>query len=241
MLFLCFAVKDRFPLINDFNQYIGNFGIETWYDRRNIFLGENRLEQNIENGAKNPSVNYAIVFYSENFVNGNICIDEFETILDRYNKKELYLFPVFLGNVPHEIDSKFKICKELVYKQINSSEEFLGLSLHVVAKIINDQVSNLKYKTIKDYLFNMDKSILLFQLLREYENIDKKNYAMRIGSLFNIFKVLTFGIETDYMYYKTMHFIFYQNCYSPIKEEKRELQIMENIVLSESTRLFPVL
>lgn len=241
MIFLCFAVKDRFPLINDFNQYIGNFGIETWYDRRNIFLGDNRLSQNIENGAKNPKVKYAIIFYSDNFIHGNICIDEFKELFERFIKKEIHLFPVFIGTKPQSIDSRFEICTKLVYKQINSTNDFLGLSLHIVAKILSDQVQNLKHKTIKDYLLNMDRAILSYELLKEYENIDKKNYAMRISFLFSIYKVLTFDSESDYMHYKTMNFIFYQNCFNPLQEEKRELQIMEDIILIELTRLFPVL
>lgn len=47
MVFLCFSVKDRLPLVNDFYHFLSNFGLEVWYDRKNIYLGDNRREKNI--------------------------------------------------------------------------------------------------------------------------------------------------------------------------------------------------
>lgn len=60
MIFLCFSVKDRIPLINDFFHFLSNFGLDVWYDRRNIYLGDNRREKNITYGAENPNVNYMV-------------------------------------------------------------------------------------------------------------------------------------------------------------------------------------
>ena len=98
MVFLCFSVKDRLPLVNDFYHFLSNFGLEVWYDRKNIYLGDNRREKNIELGAENQNVNYAVIFYSDNFKNGNICLEEFEILVNRYNKDEVFLFPVFISN-----------------------------------------------------------------------------------------------------------------------------------------------
>lgn len=237
MLFLCFSVLDRVPLINNFNQYIGNFGIETWYDRRNIFLGDNRHITNIEKGAGNADVDYAVVFYSENFKNGNICIDEFNLLVDRYHRNEVHLFPVFIGQVPQKIDKKFSICKKLVYKEIKSEDDFWSLSLHIVAKMTEDKLRLSPVKSIQEYLKLANDESLICELLHDYENIDKKNVFMRIGVLYNIFKTITFKQPCDYFFQKTMNFIFYKNCYKKADfEEKRELQIMENIIISESLR-----
>lgn len=240
MLFFCFSVKDRFPIVNDFNQYIGNFGIKTWYDRRNIYLGNDRREENIEHGAKNKDVDYAVVFYSENFANGNICKEELAILIERYRKKELHIFPVFLGGVPSVLEPRFQILKKLVYKQIFSSEEFLALSLHITAKITCDRLKKFNYTTFSDYLLRSGNDNKISCLLREYGNIDKKNYAMRIAYLFGIFKSITYGRRIDYLSYKTMHFLFYSNCYSVAKEEKRELQVMENICLEQAVLLAPI-
>ena len=105
MIFLCFSVKDRVPLINDFYHFLSNFGLDIWYDRRNIFLGDNRFDTNITLGANNSDINYAIVFYSKNFAKGNICIQEYKVLEKRYQNNDLFIFPVFIENVPEYIES----------------------------------------------------------------------------------------------------------------------------------------
>ena len=90
-----------------------NFGLDVWYDRRNIYLGDNRREKNITYGAENPNVNYAVVFYSENFKNGNICLEEYKILLERYYKNEIFLFPVFISEVPPKLDKNFKFARHL--------------------------------------------------------------------------------------------------------------------------------
>ncbi len=241
MLFLCFSVLDRLPLINNFNQYICNFGIKTWYDRQNIFLGDDRHFTNITQGASNTAVDYAVVFYSDNFKNGNICLEEFDILVERYKRNEIHLFPVFIGNVPQKLDERFALCKKLVYKEIHSEDDFLRLSLHIVAKMTKDKLRYSSIKTINEYLVKANHETLIYDLLRDYENIDKKNIYMRIGVLFNIFKTITFHQSCEYFHKKTMNFLFFNNCYTNTAfEEKRELQIMENIVVIECLRFFPI-
>ncbi|MCM1296351.1 MAG: toll/interleukin-1 receptor domain-containing protein [Muribaculaceae bacterium] len=109
MIFLCFSINDRIPLINDFYHFLSNFGVDIWYDRRNIYLGDNRNNANITHGVENPHVNYAVIFYSDNFINGNICLEEYEILVNRYKKMKyfffLYLFPIFLKKLT--VDLKY--------------------------------------------------------------------------------------------------------------------------------------
>lgn len=238
MIFLCFAVKDRVPLINDFYHFLSNFGMEIWYDRRNIYLGDNRNCQNITYGAENPSVNYAVIFYSDNFKNGNICLEEYEILVNRYAKHEIFLFPVFISDIPDKIDSRFEICKTLVYKQIRNQGDFPALCLHIVAKITSDEINSLKYQTIKNIeLYYKEKESLFYQLIVEYQNIRKTNYSMRIAFLFSIYMIINHQNTVNYFHYKTMNFIYHQNCMEVLIDEKRELQIMENIVVYEFSLL----
>lgn len=238
MIFLCFAVKDRVPLINDFYHFLSNFGMEIWYDRRNIYLGDNRNSANITNGAENPSVNYAVIFYSDNFKNGNICLEEYEILVNRYKKNEVFLFPVFISDIPDKIDNRFEICKMLVYKQIKDQGDFSALCLHIIAKITSDEIESLKYQTIKDIeLYHKDKECLLYRLIIEYQNIKKTNYNMRIAFLFSLYMISSYHNTVNYFHYKTMNFIYHQNCMDILIDEKRELQIMENIIVYEFSLL----
>ncbi len=232
MIFLCFSVKDRLPIINDFYHFLSNFGLEVWYDRRNIYLGDNRIKTNIEKGVNDPNVKYAVLFYSDNFINGNICLDEFEILVRRYNKGEVFLFPVFLYSVPEKIEGEFKIFKTLVFKLIKDQSDFNTLALHVISKITCDELTNCKYQSISDIEINFqDKTNLLYTLIVEYQNIKKTNYNMRIASLFSLYTVLASCQKISYFHSKTMNYIYHQNCLDVLVDEKRELQIMENIIV----------
>lgn len=238
MVFLCFTIKDRDNLVNNFNQYISNFGIETWYDRKNIFLGDNRIGTNINNGVSNPQVKYAIIFYSKNFPCGNICIDEYKILEERYKQGDVHLFPVFLQEIPSTIPRDFKLCTELVYKVIETSADFYGLCLHIIAKITSDEVEHCKCKTIREIITqSKDKNSIFIKLLIEYDNICKTNFQLRLGLLFSLFELISQENTLIDHHRKTVNYIFYQNCISPLKEEKRELQIYENILIYELLRL----
>ncbi len=124
------------------------------------------------------------------------------------------------------------LCKQLVYKILSGPEDFYRVALHILAKITSDQLQSVSIQKVQDVLLRFkDKQSLLYQLLREYDNIGKDNYDMRVASLFNIFFVAAFDRQTDYMSFKTINFIYHQVCGIGLREEKRELQIMENIVL----------
>jgi len=231
LIFLCFSVKDRNPLINDFYHFISNFGLDTWYDRRNIYLGDNRREKNINCGAKNPDVDYAVIFYSNNFKNGNICLEEFDVLTERYYNGEVFLFPVFIAEVPQNIDEKFKLCKTLVYKQIYDQSDFNALALHIIAKITSDEICNTKFKSISDIELNYgDKTSIYYKLIVEYQNIKKTNYNMRIASLYSLYLIISHRYTLNFFHNKTMNYIYHQNCLDIMIDEKRELQVMENII-----------
>ena len=232
MIFFCFAVQDRLPFINDFYHFLQNFGLNIWYDRRNIFFGDYRYQTNIQQGAANPQIRYAVVFYSQQFPKGNICLEEFQILEKRHLKGELHIFPIFLGDIPETIPDAFNLCKQLVYKILSGPEDFYRVALHILAKITSDQLWGASMRKVQDVLLCFkDKQSLLYQLLLEYDNIGKDNYDMRVASLFNIFSVATFNRQIDYMSFKTINYIYHQTCAIGLREEKRELQIMENIVL----------
>ena len=234
MVFLCFAVKDRMPLINDFYQFLINFGLDVWYDRRNIFLGDDRYATNICRGAADPKIKYAVVLYSDNFRTGNICLEEYKVLVERYQSEGLVIFPVFLNDVPEKMAGGYELCKKLVYKELRSHEDFLPIALHIIAKVTCDELSNSPYKSIQDVLVHYrEKNSCAYRLLVEYENISKEHYAMRIAMLYAIYSILTANNRQKYLHFKTVSYLYHQCCIAPLREEKRELQIFENIVTQE--------
>lgn len=229
MIFFCFCEKDRLPLVNDFFRFLSNFGLSILYDRGNIFLGDEHYT-NIEIGVNNPEIKYAVIFYSDNFKNRNICLEEFNTLCQRREKENLCLFPVFLGSCTEQIDAQFEICKKLVYKELFDYDGFAGLALHIIAKITTDEVQSMPFQTLEDVFFLYpQKDAAAYKLLMSYSCADCENYSMRIGILYCIFETLRREVPNNYIHFRTMNYIFHQNCVKSFTEESA-LQIMENIV-----------
>lgn len=232
MVFLCFSVKDR-EFAELIHNHLMDFGIDVWYDKKNIMLGDKRIYANINNGVKNNNIKYAVILYSKNFVNGKICVDEYDILLERYNQKNIELFPIFLEGDPVDIPEKYNLCKKLVFKAIkNPSIDFYTASLYILAKIIQDEISTCEIKNISQYIeiYNEDNSVVN-QLLIDYDNVCKDNYNMRLGILYSLFIHVDFLTHTSYTHKKTMTFLFYRACNIPILSDNKEFYIMENIVL----------
>ena len=143
----------------------------------------------------------------------------------------MFLFPVFISNVPDTIDQKFQLCKSLVYKLIHDQTDFHALALHIIAKITDDEIINAKFKSIRDIERDYnDKASVYYKLVIEYQNIKKTNFNMRIALLFSIYLIISNEHNINFFHNKTMNFIYHQNCLDLLIDEKRELQIMENII-----------
>ena len=159
---------------------------------------------------------------------------EYKILEERYFKKEVFLFPVFITKVPSLIGNEFSLCKKLVFKEMRSHNEFQPLCLHIIAKITYDEICEKGLYNIHDIVTHFyQPSCLYYQLILEYENIDKNNYNMRISFLYALYKCITHNRNNNFFHLKTMNFIFHQNCLNILIDEKRELQIMENIIVYE--------
>ena len=230
MIFLCFSIKDRNPLINDL--FLSNFGVDLWYDRRNLFLGDNRDDANLEQGASSPRINYAIVLYSDNFEKGSMCQKEYKIIEKRYQNGELHIFPIFIGEVPKTIPSDYYLLKELVYNNISCYEDYNKIALHIFSKITYDEIADMQFPSLEKILVEHPHNTSLeHQLLQEYDLISKESINMRISALYYIFLCLSSRQSVCYHHKKMMRYVYYRACSRKIDDERRELQLLENIIV----------
>ena len=95
MIFLCFNIKDREKIAEPILQHLRSFGFSVWYDRKDIFIGDNRYETNIVNGAGNAKIEYAVVILSNNFSSGHFCIEELNLLRKRFKNNDIKIFPIF--------------------------------------------------------------------------------------------------------------------------------------------------
>ena len=61
-LFICFSAKDRYVIAQPIVYHLKNYGINVWYDRYEMIMGDDRFKKNIEEGAGKSK--YAIIILS---------------------------------------------------------------------------------------------------------------------------------------------------------------------------------
>ena len=50
-LFISFSAKDRYDIVQPIVYHLKNYGINIWYDRYEMVMGDNRFKKNIDEGA----------------------------------------------------------------------------------------------------------------------------------------------------------------------------------------------
>lgn len=44
-MFICFAAEDRYRIVEPIVFHLKNYGINMWYDRYSLIMGDNRIEK----------------------------------------------------------------------------------------------------------------------------------------------------------------------------------------------------
>lgn len=59
-VFVCFAAEDRYTIAEPVVYHLKNYGIDTWYDRHNLLVGDNRIEKT--STKEHPNANTSLPF-----------------------------------------------------------------------------------------------------------------------------------------------------------------------------------
>jgi hypothetical protein len=232
MIFMCFNIKDREAIAEKIYHHLTGFGMDVWYDRSNIFLGDNRNYENFDRGVKNTKYKYAVVIISPNFSSGTCCNEELDIIYQRYTLGKLTVFPIFYDIDAKDIPPKYSWLTKLLYKELKQVDEKLYVCYHIVAKITHDLVAKCCCSTIESYLRVHDEDSYENQLLNLYIDIGSCNFKAKMTVLYVTYKYLV-QIEP------VLKHLPYQKCFEKlfsftkldIATDKRELQILENTLL----------
>ena len=181
MIFLCFSSKDRTRIAESIFYHIHNIGLSIWYDRNEILMGDDRNYKNFVEGV--DSCEYAIIVLSQNAINSVCANEEIDLIHNKFLKKETYIFPVFYNITARDIPNKYDWMTELVYKELNDSTDSRGLCNHVVCKVLNDILQNLKYNDINSIVSFLGEP--LKELIESYISTDTGNYNARAALLYS--------------------------------------------------------
>lgn len=188
-LFICFSAKDRYDIVQPIVYHLKNYGINVWYDRYEMVMGDDRLKKNLEEGA--GKCRYALIILSQNTINSLCATEEIQILESRFYRGEVTIFPVLYELKPCEIPPKFRWINKLIFKEANRTTGTLEICNHIACKITHDILSNCKYKTIKEVVSNnlaLPKSVK--SLLNKYTKIDNANLNSRIALLYATYIII---------------------------------------------------
>lgn len=233
MIFLCFNLKNRTQIAENILNHIINFGFDIWYDRKDIFLGDARYETNIENGANNKDIKYAIVIISPEFSSGDYCNKELEILRRRAEKDEVHIFPIFYDIIEECVPECYKFLLTNVSKFITYKDESIYTVYHVVSKILYDKTIKLKYNNLKKIAETTDDNYIK-ECLSTYDSVDRNNYNAKMTILYLIYKYLKGKL--DFSNIPNFFYFGFEKLYSfnklNISTDLRELQILEYMIIN---------
>ena len=149
-LFISFSAKDRYDIVQPIVYHLKNYGINIWYDRYEMVMGDNRFKKNIDEGA--GKCGYALIILSPNTADSLCAAEEIKILESRYDKKEIVIFPVLYELNPRDIPSQFAWVKELIFKEVDRSTGTLEICNHIACKITQNMLQNCNYKSIAEVI-----------------------------------------------------------------------------------------
>ena len=185
MLFFCFSSKDRHTIVESVLFHLTNYGIPIWYDRHKMLLGNERDYKNFDEGINN--CNYSIIILSPNSIESKCANEEIDLILKKYEKHQMYVFPIFFNIKATEIPPKYQWLTRLVYKELTIDNDSRSACNHILCKILLDELQKYKIKSINEYMKiyeNNHSFSYITQLLNSYCSISDSNHNAQIALLY---------------------------------------------------------
>lgn len=232
-VFICFAAEDRYKIAEPIAYHLTNYGIDVWYDRQKLLMGDDRIQKNLTEGV--AKCQYAIVILSKDTKQSVCAMEEISILKGNYYKENVTLFPILYELSPQDISHSLQWIKKIIYKEVNRSSGTLEICNHVACKITLDILEKYQYKTISEFLYhNLLLSPIISKLLKNYQAIDCENLNSRV--------TLLYAIYVNVLYLITIHNNSTINMISKIFErlfsetrlnltiDYREIWLLENCI-----------
>jgi TIR domain. len=231
-LFICFSANDRYDIVQPVVYHLKNYGIDIWYDRYEMVMGDNRIKKNIEEGVR--ECEYALIILSKNTINSLCAMEEIKILKSRYHKREVVIFPVLYELKPCDIPHELAWISLLIFKETHRNTGTLEICNHIACKITQDILKNSRYRNIKEIVNDNLQSLPnpANSLLEKYTKVDSANLNSRITLLYATYltivesKNLTIDSKCD-VPCKVFERLFAENLLN-LAIDYRELWLLEN-------------
>ena len=188
-VFICFSAKDRYLIAEPLVYHLKNYGINVWYDRYKLLLGDNRIKKNIIEGATNCQ--YAIIILSKNTHHSACATEEISILQSQYIKGTVTIFPILYELKPAQIPDEFQWLTDMIFKEVTKSSGTRELCNHISCRITEDILSLYRYNSIQSILH--DHKLIpsdTYYILESYKELDTNNLNARISLLYSAYHTL---------------------------------------------------
>lgn len=183
-LFICFAAEDRYRIVEPVVFHLKNYGINMWYDRYTLIMGDNRIQKNLIEGAS--TCKYAVIIISEFTSLSHCAMEELSIIRERHYKGDVTIFPIIYELSIDKIPTTLTWIKELIFKEANRHSGTYEICNHIACKITGDVLQKYEYQNIRNittYLSN-ELPMATYRILMDYQGIDSSNLNSKVSMLY---------------------------------------------------------
>lgn len=231
MIFLCFANKDRYTIAESVLYHLENFGIEVWYDRHSLIIGDNRVDINFEEGIR--SNRYAILLITPN-IESNICAnEEILVVREQYEMGRIVVFPIFYNIIADDLPVKYYWLKELIYREVTDQSGTLLTVSSIACRYLKDIVQSLRYHSLYDCTNSSkitDKYIN--KLVLTYYEIDNNNFNSKMTLLYALYCYILMFYPGQYPMYCIKPFeMYFSMTKLNLEIDFKEMRILEYSLL----------
>ena len=231
-LFVGFAAEDRYTIAEPLVYHLKNYGINTWYDRQALLLGDNRRKKNLEEGAESSA--YACIVISKNTASSPCAMEEFFIIRDRFLRGDVTVFPVLYELSLKEIPTELQWAEEMIFKEVDRGSGTREICNHIACKISSDLLENCSCKRISDILAAPAFTSAANAILRSYQKVDCANLNSRISLLYAAYlTIIHSAVLPHSTVMELVHRIFerlFSETQLNLKVDYRELWLLENVM-----------
>lgn len=183
-LFICFAAEDRYRIVEPVVFHLRNYGINMWYDRYSLIMGDNRIQKNLIEGAS--TCKYAVIIISDFTSLSHCAMEELSIIKERHYKGDVTIFPIIYELSTDKIPKTLTWVKELIFKEANRHSGTYEICNHIACKITSDVLQKYEYQNILNittYLSN-ELPMATYRILMDYQGIDASNLNSKVSMLY---------------------------------------------------------
>lgn len=233
-MFICFAAEDRYRIVEPIVFHLKNYGINLWYDRYSLIMGDDRIKKNLIEGAS--LCKYAVIIISEFTTQSHCAMEELSIIKERYYKGDVTVFPVIYEISLEIIPTALMWIKELIFKEVNRHSGTYEICNHIACKITNDVLQKYKYQNIHSITTNLSNELpsATYRILKDYQGIDSANLNSKVSMLYAAhitIKVLMTSSEEplNFMIFSIFERLFCETKLN-LSVDYREIWLLENSI-----------